>query len=89
MNLPFSSTDLDSSLDPKTFAYETGMILFGLSWMLKAGGWQVVIRAAKKDSSRWYAMLTGQADPIEGTKLLLDILYTRHGRDLWRKDGFA
>lgn len=80
---------LDTLIDPHHFAAETRRVLRGISLTSKPDGWQVVIRAWSKANGPQYAMWTGLDDPVSGLKAVLDVLYSRGGGDLWRKDKFA
>lgn len=87
--LPFDSLPLDTLLDPKEFAAETGRVLRGISLTSKPDGWQIVIRCWSKAHGPQYAMWTSQTDLVASLRSILDVLGTRAGPDLWRKDKFA
>ena len=87
--LPFDSLPLDRILDPKEFAYETRRVLRGVSAISKPDGWQIVIRAYSNAHGPQYAMASAQPDLVGGLRDLLDLLYSKAGSDIWRRDKFA
>lgn len=75
------------SVDEQEFTFQTGCVLNGLSLSRTDDGWSFSIRAFDRKGNALYARGTG-TDIESVTDGLLDTLYSRDGRALWRADKF-
>lgn len=81
-------TPLDDLLfDSKEFSFLTGRTFRGLTITEAGTGFNIVLRAFGPDNEPLYAM-TQHNDPREGLSVLLGVLSTRRGPELWHRDRY-
>jgi len=75
-------------IDPKAFAFCTGVAFRGLTISPGSEGWRVIIRGTLKRGDDVYAM-TDAEDIHEGFERLLDALSSKDSGPLWRHDRYS
>jgi len=75
-------------IDPKGFAYDTGVSFRGLTISEASDDYNVIIRGRLRDGQAVYAM-TKSDNPEEALRNLMGVLGSKNGKQLWHKDRFA
>lgn len=78
---------LQVRVDDKSFCFETGATFRGLTISEGADGYRIIVRAFLRNQQAVYAMVEHESIR-EGVDILLQILCSRAGNQLWRHDGY-
>lgn len=79
---------LELVIDPKSFAFYTGVDFRGLTVSERGTGWIIILRATKRNGDKVYAAWETD-DLVDGFDQFLDALTDSHTRIGWHTDKYA